>query len=304
MVDTEGIIKYTVIKWTGASKLCKVFYLDYLYGGIATVSIMYIKRKQRLADLRKKRMRARNQKLATAAIAGTFTALVFMNTKVEACSTTYTVVKNDTLYSLSRKYNVSTDQLMAVNGLKSEKIIVGQQIMVPDHVQSVKPEELSSLYTVQKGDTLYALAKKSGVSINELTKINHLQSDKIYIGQKIKLTVASQTKDIKPPMYKVNPGDTLWGIAKRFGVKVEDLKKVNGLRLDMVLIGQNLTIPGPAIFTKVQVVGAADNFTVEFQYKDEPFVLTVAYGSAPEYEKKSGQQVTVVHKNGALISIY
>lgn len=261
------------------------------------MSTTFIKRKQRLAELHKKKMRARIKILAIAVIVGAFTAVAFMTTKVEAYSISYTVGKNDTLYSLSKKYNISIKQLMEVNGLRSEKIKAGQQLLVPD--QSIKS---SSLYTVKKGDTLYSIAKKSGFSLNELKKINHLQTDKLYIGQKLKLSIDSPVEDIKP-VYKVNPGDTLWGIANRFGVKAEDLKKVNGLRKDMVLIGQKLTIPGAVIHTKVKVVGAADNFTVEFQHKNKPLVLKVAYGTANEYQKRSGQKVTVVHKNGALISI-
>ncbi|MFF2445747.1 LysM peptidoglycan-binding domain-containing protein [Neobacillus sp. NPDC058068] len=267
------------------------------------MSTTFIKRKQRLAELRQKKMRARNQKLTTAAVAGAITAVALLTTRVAAYSTSYTVVKNDTLYSLSKKYDVSVEQLKEVNGLTSEKIMAGQQLLVPEHVQPVHGKESTSLYSVQKGDTLYSLAKKSGVSMNDLKKINHLQGDQIYIGQKLKLAADSQAKEINQ-VYTVKPGDTLWGISNRFGVEVADVKKANGLHLEMVLIGQKLTIPGPAISTKVKVVGSADNFTVEFKHRDEPFVLTVPYGSASEYEKRAGQEVTVIHKNGALISIF
>ncbi|MFZ7946284.1 LysM peptidoglycan-binding domain-containing protein [Neobacillus sp. 19] len=264
---------------------------------------MYIKRKERLSELSKKKMKARNQKLAAAAIAGTVAALVFMNTDVGACSTVYTVKKKDTLYSLSKKYQVTEKQLMRANGLTSEKIYIGQQLLVPDYIKKGHSKGTGSQYTVQKGDTIYSLAKKFAVSMDELKKVNHLQTEKIYVGQTITLPFEIQANNINP-VYEVVPGDTLWGIAKRFGVNADELKKENKLRHDMVLIGQQLTIPGKAIYTKAIVVGAADNFTVEFKHMDESFVLTVPYCSGPDYEKIAGQKVTVIHKNKAVISVF
>lgn len=81
-------------------------------------------RKQKLAEIRKEKMRARNQKVTATTIVGAIAALTLMSTKVGACSTDYTVKKGDTLYSLAKKYQVTIDQLMEVNGLASEKIYI------------------------------------------------------------------------------------------------------------------------------------------------------------------------------------
>ncbi len=262
------------------------------------------KRKQRIAEIRKKKMRARNRKLAAATLAGAIIALTFTSSKAGACScsTDYTVKKGDTLYSLSKKYQVSKNQLMEANVLTSEKIYVGQQLLVPDHI--VETKDISGVYTVKKGDTLFSLAKKYHVSVAELKKENKLKTNLIYMGQKISVPTEFHAHEETDAVYTVLPGDTLWGIAKRFGVTVADLKKANNLRLEMVLIGQKLNIPGTVNYTEAKVIGAVDSFTVEFEdIHQEAFVLKVPYGSASSYQKKSGQQITVVHKNKAVISI-
>ncbi|HZH62428.1 MAG TPA: LysM peptidoglycan-binding domain-containing protein [Metabacillus sp.] len=258
-----------------------------------------VKRKQRIAELRKKRMKERNKKIAFTTIAGAITALALMNGKASACSTDYTVKPKDTLYSLSKKYKVSVDQLMEANALTSEKIVVGQKILVPD----IHLEENLNLYTIQKGDTLYSLAKKYGVTVSDLKKKNNMQTDSIQIGQKISVP-GQQIINNDHQMYTVVPGDTLWGIAKRFDVTTEDLAEENKLSSEMVLIGQRLTIPGAADTSKVIVVGAADSFTVEFDHQGTPLVLKVPFGVTSDYQEMSGQKVTVIHKNRAVISIF
>ncbi|WP_108670377.1 LysM peptidoglycan-binding domain-containing protein [Peribacillus acanthi] len=262
-----------------------------------------LKRKQRISELRKTKMKARNKKVAAASIAGAITAILFFNGKVGASGTQYTIKKNDNLYSLSKKYRVSVDQLMKVNGLTTDKIVIGQQLLVPTETTVSQTEDYSNVHTVQKGETLSFIAKMYGTSIMELKKENNFQEDRIYPGQKIIVPLENPSNE-EEQMYTVFPGDSLWGIAKRFGVKVEDLVKENGLNKEMVLIGQRLSIPGVANYSEATVIGAADSFTVEFEQHGKTFVLTVPYGAASKYQDKSGQKVTVLHKNGAVISVF
>ncbi|WML46645.1 LysM peptidoglycan-binding domain-containing protein [Neobacillus sp. PS3-34] len=146
-----------------------------------------LKRKQRIAEVRKQKVRARNKKMAAVTIAGTISALVLLNGKAAAYGKDYTVKKRDTLYSLSKKYQVSIDQLKETNALTSEKIVVGQRLVLPEQGKTMVPksEEITNQYTVQKGDSLFLLAKKYGITLEKLKKINNIQSDRINIGQKI-----------------------------------------------------------------------------------------------------------------------
>ncbi|WP_456272518.1 LysM peptidoglycan-binding domain-containing protein [Bacillus sp. AK031] len=255
------------------------------------------KRKQRIADMRRGKSRQKTKRVAAATAAGTVAALLMMNAKAGACSTEYTVKKNDTLYSLAQKYNVSVEQLREANGLTSDKILSGQQLLVPD-----KPMvESQGMHLVEKGDTLYSLAKKHGTTVGQLKKQNNLASDQINIGQHISIVPIEQPAG---EMYTVVPGDALWGISHRFGVGPKEIAKTNGMKKEMVLIGQNLVIPGEAEVTEAEVIGVADSFTVEFMYHGQEFTLKVPYGSAADYQNMSGRVVNVIHKNGALISLF
>ncbi len=253
-----------------------------------------MKRKERIAITQKKRIKARNKRIAAATVAGTITALILMNGKAGACSTEYLVKPNDTLYSLSKKYDITVDQLMEANSLTSEKILVGQQLLVPDLVKPI-------MYSVQRGDTLYSLSKMYGSTVKELKEINFLQSNQINIGQTILIPQVAFNQEVGE-MYTVLPGDTLWGIANRYGIDPQELAKENDLHMEMVIIGQQLFIPGTASVSEVEIVGAADSFTVEFNDEGKLLVLKVPYGTASAYQEMSGQYVRVIHKNGAVIS--
>lgn len=100
-----------------------------------------------------------------------------------------------------------------------------------------------SVHQVKSGDTLYSLAKKHGLSVKELKEINGLKSDVIKVGQTLKVS-ASGPKDTeaKSVVHTVSKDDTLFAISQKYGTTVTAIKQLNGLKSDVIKVGQTLTV--------------------------------------------------------------
>lgn len=101
--------------------------------------------------------------------------------------------------------------------------------------------ETGDTYTVQRGDTLYNIARNYGLTVDELKALNNLTSNELYIGQVL------QVKPIQGNTYVVQRGDTLYSIARKYSVSVNDLKEVNNLNTNILYIGQELLIPSEIV---------------------------------------------------------
>ena len=150
---------------------------------------------------------------------------------------TYTVKSGDSLWSIARKYDTSVSELQKLNNLSSTILQVGQVLKVP---QSSSNNENSSAntYVVKSGDSLWSIANRFGTTVDELMRVNRLNSNILSIGQVLTLpgnTNSNQT-------YIVKAGDSLWNIARRFGTTVDALKEKNNLMNNNLTIGQILQI--------------------------------------------------------------
>jgi len=97
------------------------------------------------------------------------------------------IVENgDTLYSLSKRYGFTVDELKTKNGLTSNLIKVGQELNV-SHSDYKKSSTNKSFWTVSKGDTLYNISKRNGLTVDELKSLNGLTDNLILVGQILKL---------------------------------------------------------------------------------------------------------------------
>lgn len=102
---------------------------------------------------------------------------------------------------------------------------------------------------VKKGDTLWGLSNQYGTSINSIKSENKLKSDIIYIGQTLSINGKSSSgsssgNNSSSSTYKVVKGDSLWKIANKYKMSVNQLKSLNGLKTDLIRIGQVLKVKG------------------------------------------------------------
>ena len=90
-------------------------------------------------------------------------------------------------------------------------------------------------YKVKKKDTLYGIASRYGISVNDLKNANNLTSNTLSIGQVLVIPGSN--------IYTVKSGDTLYSIARNNNVTVDAIKRANNLTSNLLSIGQKLIIP-------------------------------------------------------------
>lgn len=162
----------------------------------------------------------------------------------------YTVKSGDSLWSISKKYGITVDELKDANNLTSNLLSIGQNLLIPTKETSVSTDE----YVVKKGDTLYSIANKYNTTVDNLKDINNLMTDSLAIGQILKIPSAESTMTV----YKVVKGDTLYGIANKYNTSVDDIKKLNNLTSDTLSIGQELKIPNDTTNNVTYTVKSGD----------------------------------------------
>jgi len=106
-----------------------------------------------------------------------------------------------------------------------------------------KAKRKSSVHVVKAGDSLSKISAKYNVTIRAIKRLNKLQRDTVYLGQKIKLPSSAKIKK-KNRYHKVKRGDTLSEIAEKYNVTITQIMKLNKLRSRKILLGQRLKIPG------------------------------------------------------------
>jgi membrane-bound lytic murein transglycosylase D len=144
-----------------------------------------------------------------------------------------------------------------------ESRTAGRTVGEPRRAKEEKTAVATAVYTVRAGDNLTKLAQTQGVSIEQLKAWNKLTTETVIAGQQLRLTapadatalpVAMQTSTprraknnliaSKLETHTVQPGDTLFSIAKRFGLTLAELKRLNHLATDQVKLGQKLVVGG------------------------------------------------------------
>ncbi len=155
----------------------------------------------------------------------------------------YTVQKGDSLWSIAKKFGITVDELKEANNLSGNLLNIGQNLFIPGKEEDI-PSGDDIYYTVQKGDSLYSIAQKFKTTVDNLKALNNLATDVLSIGQVLVIPDESNVStSTDQKTYTVKSGDTLYGIAQKHGISVDDLKSANNLTNNTLSIGQTLIIP-------------------------------------------------------------
>lgn len=168
----------------------------------------------------------------------------------EATYVWHSVRKGETLSTIAQRYRTSVAAIARLNGLKSVNVIrPGQRLKIPGRGTSISSRSTESSgiapngkvdYTVEKGDTLAHLARIYNTSIKKIKTENSLRNDILSIGQKLVIRPGLPEGSV---LYKVNSGDTLFGIAKKYDMSLEEFLQINGLHSDSTIYpGQELWV--------------------------------------------------------------
>lgn len=118
-------------------------------------------------------------------------------------------------------------------------------------------EPSSKTYKVVKGDTLYSIANKFNTTVNELMRLNNLNTNVLSIGQEL-IIKDDQSNNLNQGIYTVKKGDSLYGIAKKFNTTVDKIKSANNLITNNLAIGDKLIIPSETSIENTYTVKSGD----------------------------------------------
>ena len=164
----------------------------------------------------------------------------------------YTVKRGDTLSEIAERYGVGLSKLRRWNNLWRNTIYPGQRLSIYTQI----PDKVG-VHTVRRGESLDKISRIYGITIKKLKELNGLSGNTIYPDQKLYVASKSETEQVQKDSngngdeingntsksYKVRYGDTLWDIAKKYGISVKKLKAANNLRSNNIRPGIILVIP-------------------------------------------------------------
>ncbi len=160
---------------------------------------------------------------------------------------TITVVAGDTLAELAYKYGTTVESIVRLNNIQNPNLIyVGQRLTIRT-TENVQGNENSSTmyYTVRSGDTLSEIANKYNVTVQSIALENGISNPNIiYVGQVLRIeTVRYNVHATGNIIYLIRQGDTLSGIAQRYGTTVNELVRLNDIQNpNLIYVGEKLRI--------------------------------------------------------------
>jgi membrane-bound lytic murein transglycosylase D len=151
----------------------------------------------------------------------------------------YVVTNGDSLWKISRKFNLDIKKLRKINGLASNVIYPGDRLLL---AADSKPPGKESYYHVRSGDSLWSIARSYNISPNDIMRWNNLKNNVIHPGNRLRLEVADTGGSMSDSYYQVRSGDSLWSIARNYNITPEDIKRWNNLKDNTIHPGNRLLL--------------------------------------------------------------
>lgn len=181
----------------------------------------------------------------------------------EAPAARHRVQRGETLFSIASRYGTTVAELRRLNGMQpSETLKSGTTLIVPGSTApggtsprstapeirtetetASRPAATVSTHTVQRGETLFSIANRYGLTINELRDLNGISGNSIRSGQKLRVKSGGASAPVQQVQYHtVRAGETLFSISNRYGVSVADLKQWNNMKSNSLMAGKKIIV--------------------------------------------------------------
>ncbi|HRY99149.1 MAG TPA: LysM peptidoglycan-binding domain-containing protein, partial [Bacteroidales bacterium] len=192
------------------------------------------------------------------------------------------VRQGETLYGIARIYNTSAEVLQGLNPGLSQGLHPGDRLLVPGAAAEASPSISAegprqySLYTVRKAETVYGIAERLGVTVDDLYLLNPSLSQGLEEGMQIRVPVLPAQTAMPPQgpvKHKVRKGEDLASIAAQYGISVETLLAANP--------GLEQGLSGPARGSELVIPSAKDAAPAELSMQESPRTMAEAFQPQP-----------------------
>lgn len=161
------------------------------------------------------------------------------------------VEAGETLYALSRKYNVDVNAIKNANDNSINSLSIGQRLLIPSPEKQIANDD--QIHTVSSSETLFSISRLYGVKVDDLKRWNNLSENSISVGQKLVIKEQSKEPDNSSVQNKpvvasnvqthvVEQSQTLYSISRMYGVSTDELIEWNNLGSSALKIGQVLIV--------------------------------------------------------------
>lgn len=162
-------------------------------------------------------------------------------------TTTIVIRRGDTLSKLAIEYNTTVARLVELNNIQNPNLIYAGATLVVPSGETIQDSDGNStsgqtIYIVQRGDTLNQIAANFGTTAIAIAKENNIRNiNLIYVGQR--LIIPTNRYDLNHTIYKIQYGDTLWSISRKYGVSIATIVRLNRIQNpNLIYAGETIRI--------------------------------------------------------------